>query len=122
MYTIKCERCNAAVINGVACHEQGCTGHLVFTKGLKSYNKWTVWSLDVWGNHKDGYEVNDRSKRGSVLIPVDSSDRAILRILKLANHLNKNSKYASFRTDGDDSIINIDWNKTGEPLLTLEVM
>lgn len=35
--------------------------------------KWTVWSLDVWGNSEDGFEVNDRSKIGSVEFDADTA-------------------------------------------------
>jgi len=32
--------------------------------------KYEVWSYDVWGNAKDGFEVNDRSKIDTITINV----------------------------------------------------
>lgn len=30
--------------------------------------RYTLWTYDVWGNARDGFEVNDRFKRGTVTI------------------------------------------------------
>ena len=30
------------------------------TEGIMKTEKWQVWAHDVWGNDKDGYEVNDK--------------------------------------------------------------
>lgn len=30
--------------------------------------RYSLWSYDVWGNAKDGFEVNDRSRCGTVVI------------------------------------------------------
>ena len=27
--------------------------------------KWSCWAYDVWGNRKDGFDVNDRSEIGA---------------------------------------------------------
>ena len=32
--------------------------------------RYQVWTYDVWGNARDGFEVNDRSKGGTVTINV----------------------------------------------------
>lgn len=41
-----------------------------------------VYSLDVWGNIDDGFEVNDRALIGTVDLPQDSTNEDILNILK----------------------------------------
>jgi hypothetical protein len=34
---------------------------------MKTINtKWQLWTYDVWGNRRDGYEVNDRYNRGTI--------------------------------------------------------
>ena len=36
----------------------------------KKYKRrvYTLWSYDIWGNARDGFEVNDRYKHGTVTI------------------------------------------------------
>ena len=74
---VSCDCCEAVVINGKPCHEARCPGHFTFTpkrKGAKPLAKWRVWSLDVWGNQQDGFEINDRRENGSFYVPIDASD------------------------------------------------
>ena len=48
-----------------------------------------VFSLDVWGNALNGYDINDWHRVGTVEIPSDVTDDAgILRILRKADYLN----------------------------------
>ena len=116
---VKCNECNAVSINGTACHEKSCTSYLILTDSKKrEYGKFKVYSLDVWGNKKDGFEVNDRSQSGKILTKLD--DKSIIKALKKENFLNKKCHFKSFSIDGDDTFISIDAAKTGEPLYELE--
>lgn len=85
--------------------------------------KWTVWTLDVWGNPDDGYEVNDRCNVGTVeLHPVDSSDCTdghILGTLQREKYLSASLSTIDVAVDGDDRILFVDATADGRPLLQL---
>lgn len=78
-----------------------------------------VWSLDVWGNLREGFEVNDRSKLGIIMIEENDSDKKIIQRLKTANYLHKFSKDKSFLVDGDELRFDIEFKN--KPVLQLEV-
>lgn len=120
-YKISCDNCNAVTINGKPCHESGCYGTFTYRYRGKEYKKATVWNLDVWGNKRDGFEVNDRYESGSVIIPANLSNKEIIKALKKNNFLVKRCHTRSFSIDGDDTLIIIDAAKTGEPIYQLEV-
>lgn len=116
---VSCERCAATVINGTPCHEQGCTGQFVYTNARgKRFWKWRIWSLDVWGNARDGYEVNDRSQSGGMLTVADPSDHDLIKGLKERDKLNKRTHYKSYTTNGDDMAVSVDYK--GMPCYQLE--
>lgn len=76
---------------------------------------WTVWSLDVWGNDKEGYEINDRSTIGSVEIPADATDKQVIKALVDAEYLKPRFR---FDIDGDDTVLYVEYK--GRPVLQLE--
>lgn len=118
---VHCDYCNACSINGHASHETGCSGVFLFTDGRgRIFETYTVWSLDAWGNRRDGFEVNDRSRRGTVLLPQGFSDKQLLKTLKSKGWLNKRSQFRSFDIDGDDMTVGVNWMRTSEPLFQLE--
>ena len=81
--------------------------------------KWNVYSLDVWGNAEDGYEVNDRSKVGSIDIDSTFSDNQLLKALVDAGIATmKKSDKNHIQIDGDDEWISIDYR--GKPVFQLE--
>jgi len=118
---IKCVGCNIAIINGNICHETGCHDVATFTdvRG-KVFIKYRVFSLDVLGNVRDGFEVNDRSERGALMVPENATDNQIIRALKEKNLLNKKCRFSSFIIDGDAQKLCVDARKSGEPLYQLE--
>lgn len=77
---------------------------------------YTVWTLDVWGNPNDGYEVNDRCKCGTIELPDDADDMTIIRALIAEDYLS-GSRHITI--DGDDLIIEVN-GRNDRPLLTLE--
>ena len=83
---------------------------------------WRVFSLDVWGNARDGYEVNDRSGIGKVRLPDDATNEQIVRALKDAGILRKTVRMSQIAIDGDDMFISIDQAKDGKPVFQLEVI
>ena len=121
-YKVKCDGCNPSVINGISCHEQGCHDVLKYVYRGKEYLKFRIWSLDVWGSIRDGFEVNDRSECGQVLIRSDLSNRDIITALKRKELLNKKAHLASFSVDGDGRTLIINARKTLAPYYELEVV
>ncbi len=119
-YKIKCESCQALAVNGYATHESGCHGAMTYRRRGRDYARWTVWSLDVWGNAREGFEVNDRQRAQTLMIPAEATDREIIQALKRAELLNPKCRFASFRLDGDDRLLMLDAAKTGEPIYQME--
>lgn len=120
MYRVECDSCQAVSVNGVATHERGCQGLMVYRRNGREYRRVTVWSLEAWGNPADGFEVNDASRVGSVMLPINASDREIIRRLKVGGFLRKGCHSRSFSVSGDYRCVQIDTSKTGEPLYSLE--
>ena len=116
---VKCNDCNALIINGKPCHETGCNGIFLLTKRGKEHRLVEVWSLDVWGNHREGFEVNDRCKMGQVTIPLDMTDKAIIKALKKNDFISKRTWYSSFSIDDGERTLTIDYKQ--EPFLQLEI-
>ena len=106
--------------------------------------RFTIWSLDVWGNAAEGFEVNDRCKVGTVEIadqfidlPADqinalptpaerqtafhewgiASDKGIRAALVEAGYLTRGVRIV---IDGDDHAMSIDRESNGCPLLQRE--
>jgi len=82
---------------------------------------WTVWSLDVWGNPRDGFEVNDRSRCGVVELGKEPKDAEVIRALKAGGFLSDKARASNIEVGGDDLDITIDDKRSGRPLLSLEL-
>ena len=81
-----------------------------------------VWSLDVWGNEKDGYQVNDRSERAVKMCTAEiwNGKKTLIQWLKKALDDRGNRAHTdSFTIDGDRFHRYIDYK--GRPLFELEV-
>lgn len=102
--------------------ECGINGYTVYvnSKGRK-YAEFNVWALDVWGNKRDGFEVNDRSRVGVIMLPLDASTREILTALGKAGYLKQRIRTTSVTIDGDELNMHLGACRSGEPLLQLEV-
>ena len=62
----------------------------------------TVYTYEVWGNPKDGFEVNNRFKMSETIeISKNSTPKSIIRKLKQANIIKQNSHFDSFDIDGE---------------------
>ena len=100
--------------------------------------KYDVWSLDVWGNEEDGFDVNDRScyERG-VEFPTTHnvynkgteaefshnypSDQQILETLQEIGFLKDRCTLADITIDGEsDNTMYLEDSKTGFPICQLE--
>lgn len=83
--------------------------------------KYRVVSYDVWGNAKDGYEVNDTYPTGlSVELPANPSDREIMQALKEVGYIKKSTRLAQLMIDGEPRFsFYVDEAKDGRPLCEL---
>lgn len=43
---------------------------------------WEVWAYDLWGNRKDGFEFNNRSSQGALVVPNGADSEVILDCLR----------------------------------------
>lgn len=129
-YKVTCSNCNPMSINGLAMHETGsCHGTLVFNYRKRDHYRVKVFSLDVFGNSKDGFEVNDRSHSCDMMIPVDCTHKELIRLLKRKNLLNKHSHFNSYIVDWFNDYIDVlisdgyqhRPSDAGLPLYTLEI-
>ena len=91
--------------------------------------KFRVWTYDVWGNEKDGYEVNDRTELteyfGSdvnLLEVKDNSESSIVKALKDNGWLKKQTQLRHLSFDGDGENISIDQARNSYPLFGLELV
>ena len=84
--------------------------------GTKAFEKlfeiadWQVITYDVWGNNREGYDVNDKHKSGRVRMHVAYSDRQVIATLKAAGVINSRCRYASFDIDGDADTIYVTYS------------
>jgi hypothetical protein len=84
---------------------------------------YTVWSLDVWGNDDDGYEVNDRCKVGTIDLDattVIDSDQGLMEALIEAGYLKPGSDSVGEVEGESDYTLFIGDGDTGCPWLQLE--
>lgn len=88
---------------------------------------WRIWTFDVWGNAKDGYEVNNRYSHGTVelripqtrhnigssqeFLSASPSDRQIKRAFGVNCRVD---------TDGDDLHIEVTRQRDGYPIGSME--
>ena len=70
--------------------------------------RFKVYSLDVWGNDKDGYTVNDCMDTGITVAVSDDSmcyygifDDSVIHALKRAKLIKKSARYNRFDIEGD---------------------
>ena len=78
-------------------------------------NRWAWYSYDVWGNKKDGYEVNQVFRSSDYAYIPDSivTDKALIAYLKREGFLRLSARAASFDLDGDEDVIYFSYN--GKP-------
>lgn len=122
--SVKCLECVAVSIKGQLMHETGCHGHFVYRHGPWNYHRFRVWAYDVWGNAKDGFEVNDRSEIGTVDLGKHWSDERIFKELRREGYIAARKHARSFEFDNlvDTNAMEINVKRTGEPVLTLEIV
>lgn len=82
-------------------------------------------TYDVWGNARDGFEVNDKF-RGSAIVSLtpEATDGDIMAALRAAGIIPRGSRATSYSIewDGGDNPVYISRRKDGKPLGELEPM
>lgn len=64
--------------------------------------KYTVHGLDVWGNRRDGFSVNDvYPSHATIELPDDATDKQIIQALKDIGDIRPNFRFASFDIEGE---------------------
>lgn len=79
---------------------------------------WRVFTLDVWGNAEDGYEVNDRCFVGKIETSNEAPDAEVWCALLEAGIARGSISDGTF--DGDGWDMWIDERETGKPVFQLE--
>ena len=87
---------------------------------------WETWSYDVWGNAKDGYEVNNRfnlSREWPLTLTVKKFNKGTPQEFESAYPSDKQIREAldikprvRLDLDGDDLVIYVNHASTGYPL------
>ncbi len=81
--------------------------------------RYTVWTLDVWGNPEDGFNVNNRCRVGTIDVAHGASDETIWVALVDAGFAKGEFKQAEFEDFGEHSF-GINEKATGRPVFQLE--
>lgn len=85
---------------------------------------WELWSYDVWGNEKDGYEVNDKScfdQNYEVVVKLVTHNKNTNQEFTLPEITNYQIKKAfgvrcHIETEGDDNIIYVNRARDSYPI------
>ncbi len=86
--------------------------------------QWECWTYDVWGNAKDGYEVNDRScfdRDYSLDLEIKTHNIGTTHEFQSASPSDKQIKEVfgakcKIETDGDDMVIYVTRERDGYPI------
>lgn len=90
-------------------------------KVKRKMHTYDVHGLDVWGNEREGFEVNDvYPSQGKVKIPEGASDDEIVRALKAEGFIDRNIRMASVEIEGEvGDFLYIGEAKTNKPVYEL---
>lgn len=83
------------------------------------YYKCSAYSYDVWGNKKDGFEVNDTfciSNELFISADVMEFDDKLIRHMKKIFNIKRNVRIGSIAVSGDDKMITFDYSPEGYPI------
>lgn len=73
--------------------------------------KYRIYSLDVWGNNREGYEVNDLCSSGIVIeLKEGFTNKELIQAMKRAGYLNTKARFKSFNIEGDELALFINYN------------
>ena len=84
--------------------------------------KFQVWSLDVWGNETDGFDVNDRAKVGTIDLVDDCPDMEVIDALVDAGiaYAARDVRHSPSVEWDDENTAMIYAPRTGKPLFEID--
>lgn len=87
----------------------------------RPFTVYTVHGLDVWGNAREGFEVNDvYPSQGTVTIYDDATTMEIVQSLKREGFIDPKIRFASVDVDGEPGYsLYIGEARTGKPVYEL---
>lgn len=86
--------------------------------------KYELIEYDVWGNRRDGFEINEKYRTGVyVNIPDEAGNVQIIRILKNAGIIKKSVRHSSVEIEGEEGYnLYFTHGPTGQPVFELEAV
>lgn len=87
----------------------------------KNYTRFEIIELDVWGNKRDGFHINNLFATGVyITLPENWTDRQLVLALKRADAIKRNVRHTSVGIiDAGDDLICIEDVRDGRPCLQL---
>jgi len=79
----------------------------------------TVMSLDVWGNQRDGYEVNDQYDAGTIEVQEPWDQEDIFRVLKAEGYFKRRIQRRSVEIEVQDDDVVLVNDRQGRPVYTV---
>lgn len=87
--------------------------------------KYTLWTYDLWGNHRDGWQVNDRFKEGTITIKVkgkvynEGTDHEFISYTPTDRQINRALGVKGVEWQGEAEYTLYGETKTGKPVAEL---
>jgi|CXWL01.1.fsa_nt_gi hypothetical protein len=83
---------------------------------------WKIITYDVWGNEKDGYEINQSFYSGrEVELPAEPEDEQVRAALIEAGYLKKSNQLRHLEFDGDgDGFVRVSRKRDSYPIVELQ--
>jgi hypothetical protein len=78
--------------------------------------------FDVWGNEKNGYEVNNLCKEGQLELPENATNKDIIHAIKAFGFFKKHVRTNMLDISNDWEMIEIDQRRNGMPICRLEII
>ena len=91
---------------------------------IRQLTTYAVHGLDVWGNAREGFDVNDvYPSRGRVSIPDDATDAEVIQALKREGFIDSKIRFKSVTVDGENGeTLYIGESRTGKPVYELRAV
>lgn len=90
----------------------------------KKFRQFEIVELDVWGNAREGFDINNLYKSGVYIsLPMEFGSADVILALKRAGWMKQGIHHKSVHVDGDfETFIFIEHAKTGEPACQLHAV
>lgn len=89
----------------------------------RPFRVYNVHALDVWGNERDGYEVNDiYPSQGRVTFYNDATNTEIVSAMKRGGFIRPGIHTRSIQIEGDEEIVYLNVARTGKPVFELRAV